>query len=274
MNTSLRRSTPAGGQIVVNAERPAVFDQLHRPNYSGIPKYRLVLNAIAEGIESGHWKPGERLPTEDDLVQMTSYSLGTVQRALRILVDQGLVVREHGLGTFVAQQQLRIQDPWHCRFLADDGVGFLPVYSTIISRDHASGEGEWQRYFDTAAGAQVILIERTINVGNEFEVFTRFYVDRNVFPSLWDTPMEKLNGLNFKKQITQELNVPVTKIDHFVAMEPFDPTVAGYTKTPPYAAGIALQVVACMGQERCIYYQKFFIPPTKRVLSIPDQLTD
>lgn len=84
---------------MVNAERPAVFDQLHRPNYSGIPKYRLVLNAIAEGIESGHWKPGERLPTEDDLVQMTSYSLGTVQRALRILVDQGLVVREHGLGT-------------------------------------------------------------------------------------------------------------------------------------------------------------------------------
>ncbi|MFQ1061719.1 GntR family transcriptional regulator [Bordetella trematum] len=272
MSTPFRHSLAADAPAAAPAARPAVFDALHRPNHSGIPKYRLVMNAIAEGIETGCWKPGERLPTEDELVLMTSFSLGTVQRALRLLVDQGLVVREHGLGTFVAPQQLRIQDPWHCRFLADDGESFLPVYSTMVSREAASGEGEWRRRFEAAA--PVILIERTINIGNEFDVFTRFYFDKHVFPSLWDTPMEKLNGLNFKKQVTRELKVPITRIDHFVAMEAFEPDVAAHVKLPPYSQGIALQVAASMGPDRCIYYQKFFIPPTRRVLSIPDQLTD
>jgi DNA-binding GntR family transcriptional regulator len=255
-------------------ERPPVFDQLYRPNLSGIPKYRLVSNAIAQGIESGFWKAGDRLPTEEDLVQMTSFSLGTVQRALRMLVDQGVVVREHGLGTFVAKQQLRIQDPWHCRFLADDGVSFLPVYSTILSRDYARDEDGWQRYFPDAEFRRVILIERNIGIDDEFNVFTRFYFDKNVFPSRWETPLEKLNGLNFKNQITHELNMPVTKIDHFVKMAKFDATVAAYTEVEPFSMGISLEVAAYMGPERCIYYQKFFIPPTDRVLSIPDQLSD
>lgn len=274
MDNNFQYLFSGNGKSMANNERPAVFDQLHRPNYSGIPKYRLVINAISEAVEAGYWKAGDRLPTEEELVQMTSFSLGTVQRAMRMLVDQGIVVREHGLGTFVAKQQLRIQDPWHCRFLAEDGATILPVYSTLLSRDHASGEGEWRRYFQGGKPRQIALIERNIGINNEFNVFTRFYFDKNVFPSLWNTPMEQLNGLNFKKQVTAELNMPVTKIDHFIQMEQFDATVAEHVQLAPYTSGIGLQVAAYMGSERCIYYQKFFIPPTKRVLSIPDQLSD
>src|SRR5690606_21792152 len=134
-----------------------------------------VVNAIAEGVEAGYWKAGERLPTEEELVQMTSFSLGTVQRAMRVLVDQGIVVREHGLGTFVAKQQLRIQDPWHCRFLDEDGTTILPVYATLLSRDYASGEGEWRRYFEDGKPRQIVLIERNIDINSEFKVFTRFF---------------------------------------------------------------------------------------------------
>lgn len=255
---------------MLNDERPAVFDQLFRSNTSGIPKYRLVLDAITQGITSGYWKAGDKLPTEEDLVEMIPFSLGTVQRALRILVDQGVVVRQHGLGTFVAESHLRVEDPWHCRFIADDGESFLPVYSNILKRDYAPETGEWTKYFNVSA-QRIIQIERVININDEFNVFTQFYVNKQLFPLLWDTPLEKLNGLNFKKQITKDLNMPITKVDHFVQMVHFDEVVAGYTNVKPSSLGICLAATAYMGPDNCVYFQKFFIPPTARVLSIPEQ---
>ncbi|MBP6018699.1 MAG: GntR family transcriptional regulator [Burkholderiaceae bacterium] len=258
---------------MIENQQPDVFSPLFRVNHSGIPKYRLVLNAIMEGITSGLWKAGDKLPTEDELVQLTPFSLGTVQRALRILVDQGVVIRQHGLGTFVAGRQLQVQDPWHCRFIADDGVSFLPVYSTILSRDYVPDKGELTRYFDPADGP-LALIERIININDEFNVFTRFYIHKNMFPLLWDTPLEKLKGLNFKRQITKELNMPITRVDHSIRMVGFDEDVARHTSVQPGSMGMCLTVAAYMGLDKCIYFQRFFIPPTERTLSIPSQLTD
>jgi len=256
--------------IMEHVGRPAVFEQLFRKNHTGVPKYRLVLDAITAGITSGHWKAGDKLPTEEELVEMVPFSLGTVQRALRMLVDQGVVVRQHGLGTFVAQSHLRVEDPWHCRFIADDGESFLPVYSNIIKRDFATEDGEWSRYF-RVPHHRILQIERVININDEFNVFTRFYVDKEDFPSLWNSPLEKLNGLNFKKQIARELNMPITRVDHSVRMLPFDTEVADYTNVKPNSVGMCLVAAAYMGSENCVYFQRFFIPQTKRVLSIPEQ---
>lgn len=250
-----------------------VFSPLFRANSSGIPKYRLVMNALIQGITAGYWKAGDKLPTEDELLQLTPFSLGTVQRALRILVEQGVVVRQHGLGTFVASQKLEVQNPWHCRFIADDGVSFLPVYSTILSRDEVMVEGERAHYFEVSGGP-LSLIERIININDEFNVFTRFYIQKHMFPVLSEMPLEDLSGLNFKRQISNEMNVPITKVDHAIKMLSFDDEVARHVGVQPASVGMCLSVAAYMGVDKCIYHQKFFIPPTDRTLSIPSQPGD
>ena len=258
---------------MIENQKPDVFSSLFRANHSGIPKYRLVLNAITEGISSGLWKAGDKLPTEDELVQLTPFSLGTVQRALRILVEQGLVVRQHGLGTFVAGSQLQVQDPWHCRFIADDGESYLPVYSTVLNREFVTEGMELVHYFDVSADP-LALIERIININDEFNVFSQFYIQRNKFPQLWETPLEKLKGLNFKSQITNELNMPITRVDHSIRMECFNAEICAHIGIPTDSTGMCLNVAAYMGVDICIYFQRFYIPPTNRSLSIPNQLTD
>ena len=65
------------------------------------PKYRQVYATLLREIRVGHWKDGDRLPSEADLVQRFGASRITVGRAVRDLQTAGLVERRAGSGTYV-----------------------------------------------------------------------------------------------------------------------------------------------------------------------------
>ncbi|MGO8885975.1 MAG: GntR family transcriptional regulator [Streptosporangiaceae bacterium] len=66
-------------------------------------KYQQIATRLREQIDSGALKPGQRLPSEPDLVQQFAASRNTVRLALALLTNQGLVVTRQGLGTFVQE---------------------------------------------------------------------------------------------------------------------------------------------------------------------------
>lgn len=68
----------------------------------GEPLYRSVYNKILERIQSGVYKPGERLPNQDCIALQEGVSLTTVRQAIQILESQGLVERWPRRGTFVS----------------------------------------------------------------------------------------------------------------------------------------------------------------------------
>ncbi len=67
------------------------------------PQYLKVKTHLREGIASGRWRPGERLPSESELTDTFGVSRMTVNRALRELHQEGLVDRVQGVGSFVAE---------------------------------------------------------------------------------------------------------------------------------------------------------------------------
>lgn len=52
-------------------------------------------------ILQGHWEPGSQLPTENALAAQLGISRATLREALRLLEEEGLITRRHGVGTFV-----------------------------------------------------------------------------------------------------------------------------------------------------------------------------
>ena len=56
---------------------------------------------LRQAITSGAYRPGSQLPTEAELCEMLGVSRTVVREALRVLEDDGLVARRHGIGTFV-----------------------------------------------------------------------------------------------------------------------------------------------------------------------------
>ena len=56
---------------------------------------------LRQAITGGIYRPGSQLPTEAELCGMLGVSRTVVREALRVLEDDGLVARRHGVGTFV-----------------------------------------------------------------------------------------------------------------------------------------------------------------------------
>ena len=67
--------------------------------------YEQVKEFITRKIQDGSWPAGHRLPSEHDLVTQFGISRMTANRALRDLVEQGRIVRQAGVGSFVAENK-------------------------------------------------------------------------------------------------------------------------------------------------------------------------
>ncbi|MFG9006951.1 histidine utilization repressor [Pseudomonas aeruginosa] len=72
-------------------------------NGSPAPQYERVKQMITAQIRAGVWPVHHRVPSESELVAQTGLSRMTINRALRELTAEGLLVRTQGVGTFVAE---------------------------------------------------------------------------------------------------------------------------------------------------------------------------
>lgn len=68
-----------------------------------IARYEQVKAYVRNGIDSGAWRAGDRIPSELSLVHTLGVSRMTINRALRELSDEGVLTRLSGIGTFVAE---------------------------------------------------------------------------------------------------------------------------------------------------------------------------
>ncbi len=67
------------------------------------PRYIQVYAAVRDWIFQGTYKPGQRLPTEGELCELFGVSRITTRKAVDMLVDEELVVRQPGRGTYVVE---------------------------------------------------------------------------------------------------------------------------------------------------------------------------
>jgi len=69
---------------------------------SKLPFYQQLYEILRGRIQRGDWKPGDMIPSEKELIEQYGVSRVTARQALDALVQDGLIYRERGRGTFVA----------------------------------------------------------------------------------------------------------------------------------------------------------------------------
>jgi GntR family transcriptional regulator len=68
---------------------------------SPVAAYRQVAAILRGRIESGEYRPGQRLPSINDLVQTYGIARLTANKALRLLASEGLAELSQGMGFYV-----------------------------------------------------------------------------------------------------------------------------------------------------------------------------
>jgi GntR family transcriptional regulator len=69
---------------------------------SKLPLYHQLYEILRDKIVRRDWQPGDRIPSESELIERYQVSRTTVRQVLDMLVNEGLIYRQSGRGTFVA----------------------------------------------------------------------------------------------------------------------------------------------------------------------------
>jgi GntR family transcriptional regulator len=136
----------------------------------------LTEQELRKAILTGEFQPGSQLPTEAELIDMLKVSRTTVREALRSLENEGLVLRRHGVGTFVLER------PIINNFGINYGVSEMIRMSNMtpgtselnVSTISASGEVADQLMVNN--GEPVILIERVRTANNKPVVYSLDFI--------------------------------------------------------------------------------------------------
>ena len=127
---------------------------------SPVPLYRQLYDLLRSRIMQGDLNAGEVIPTEMDLVQQFNLSRVTVRRALQLLVDEGLILRQAGKGSFVYSHKLQ-EDVSSLRGFAETMLDQYPDHiMEILGFEIVPVPGDIGQYLALEPGARVVCIKR------------------------------------------------------------------------------------------------------------------
>lgn len=83
---------------------------------SSVSRYIQLATLFRRRIESGQWRPGQQIPTIDELAAECQVARATIRQALSTLIDEGMITSYRAKGTFVNN---KLPEPLWCEVHTD-----------------------------------------------------------------------------------------------------------------------------------------------------------
>lgn len=124
------------------------------------PVYIKIHDEIREAIDAGRWKPGDKIPAERELAEQFDVSRMTLRQAIMLLVDEGVLDRRVGSGTFVSEPKVQEQLNGVVSFTEMMAASGKTATSKTVSYHLSSSSTSEQKRLNLDAGQQVLRMER------------------------------------------------------------------------------------------------------------------
>ncbi|MFG1399963.1 GntR family transcriptional regulator [Roseixanthobacter pseudopolyaromaticivorans] len=265
------RSKPEKADTVTKApasEAGSAFWRRFAPKHPGhAPKYLQLRDAVLAGIREGFWSLGDRLPAEKDLALATGLSLGTVQKAYRELVQDGVVDRRQGrAGSFVNREPRPVDTVWHFLFSDERRENFFPVFPQVDRVHRHSNRGSWSMHLQWAEG-EMVQIDRIVDIGHEFLVYSQFIIDARVYDQARKGKTTALEGINLRR----ELNLSVQRMTYDIRIEQLPSHICSKICVSAKTIGMVVEIFSSANPANNGSFQRIFIPRTQFFMRIESQ---
>ncbi|MDR1063299.1 MAG: GntR family transcriptional regulator [Azoarcus sp.] len=151
------------------------------PTFS--PLYRQIKSLILQALEVGEWRPGQVIPSEQELAARFNVSQGTVRKAIDEMAAENLLVRKQGKGTYVASHNDPRQMYRFLRLVPEEGNLTHPK-SVPIDCWRAKAGQEAARLLAIDPGTPIIILRRVLKFEQKPIVADEIYLPEDVFQGL------------------------------------------------------------------------------------------
>ena len=162
---------------------------------SVMPLHHQLSRFIQEALARQQWRPGDRLPSEEEIARQVGVAIGTVRHALSSLVRKGILVRHQGKGTFVKRPSFDSSLFRFWRFYdAEEGKRTLPE-SRILQIRKATVPANVREDLQLSKNESAIFISRVRLREGKPIVAEEIWLPYRRFSSLLDMSVDKFGPL-------------------------------------------------------------------------------
>ncbi len=174
---------------------------------SEIPLYMQVSEWIRENIYKGELGKGDRIPSENQIMDILHVSRGTVKKAVTMLVNEGLLVQVQGKGTFVKKENISYALGEGLLSFAESLASQHLSFTTEVIESHIENASKsvaeklriepgapilYLKRVRSVEGERVMLIENRINIALCPGITVIDFNKQNLFPTVEELSGQKI----------------------------------------------------------------------------------
>jgi len=207
---------------------PEIIDR-----FSKLPYYQQLYEILLGKIQRGEWQPGDMIPPESELIEDYQVSRNTVRQVLEKLVNDGLIYRQRGRGSFVSHPTLEQAMTRIVSFTEDmHQRGFTPG-TRVLSTDLIPAEEEIANQLDIPVGEQLVCLRRLRMADGEPMSIEESHIIHKYCPDILehDYALEPL-----RRVLESEFGIRIASAKQVIQAIQAPPDLANLLEIPPDAA--------------------------------------
>ena len=157
----------------------------------GGPLYKGVQRALMEQLAAGDLKPGQLIPSERQLAMEYNVSIGTLRKAIDELVENRILIRQQGKGTYVASHDRERLLFYFFHIVPQKGAKSYPLVESVFFHK-AVADDEVAARLKIALGTPTFHVRNKLSLLNEVVSIDDITIDQARF--------EKLSAAQFKER--------------------------------------------------------------------------
>jgi GntR family transcriptional regulator len=185
----------------------------------GIPRYVQIRESLREEILNKRLLPGQKLPSEDELATQFGVSRMTVRQGISDLLDEGILYRKHGVGTFIAQPQVSRDHTRLTNFFESSQANHVEATMRLLIADILPAKLKTAKGLSLKEGELAIRI-KTLRLADGVPVTVHdAYVPYKLFPQLLQEDLESRHIWDYMEQYGYPVKRAVQRLEAHEADE-------------------------------------------------------
>jgi GntR family transcriptional regulator len=216
---------------------------------STTPLHAQFAEQLKKRISKGQWQAGEKIPSEREFMELAKLSRATVRQAIGALVQQGVLEKTHGAGTFVTTP--KIEQPMNTAYSFSEqlkDLGFA-LEDTLIERRLVQADAGLAKKLQLRKGAKIIYLHRLRKIDGAPFMVSKAYIPYALCPGLLEEPI----NTTLYTLLVERYQLPVVQAtDKLEALQP-SRDIAKQLKTPVHVPILFVERLATTTHERILH---------------------